>query len=167
MSQSIKETFTNDLRYHEEIVSIEDLGFDLSDEDVQKPYFDEEELSVIWETLRKVYEPTDDHFIIMYLIYYLGFSYRKTGAVVGRVPSLVFLYESQAIHATKVLLGFELITEKDPRELQLAVMRELDIPYIGFPVHDTKGNVITKPTENTPRKIKNKLKARYEEKFES
>ncbi len=167
MSKQLKETFTNDLRYNEEVVSIEELDFELSDEDIKKPYFDKEELDVIWKTLRQIYNVTDDHYIIMYLIYYLGFSYRKTGAVVGRVPSLVFLYEAQAIHAVRVLMGIDIISEKDPREIQTAVRQALNINYIGFPLRDKNGKVISRPTENTPRKIKARLQKKYAEEFEA
>lgn len=167
MSQQIRETFSNDLRYRAETISIEDLGFDLSDEDVQKPYFDKEELDLIWDTLKLVYEPNDDHYIIMYLLYYLGFSYRKAGAVVGRVPSLVFLYEEQAVHAVRVLLGIELIQDKDPRDLQQAVMKLLNLPFIGFTTRDAHGKIISRPKENTPRKIQKLLAERYAEKCES
>lgn len=151
--KDIKETFTSDLKYNNTIISLEDLEHEISDEDVIYPSaYSTEDLELIWRTLRKCYDLTDDHYIIMYLIYYLGFSYRKAGAVVGRVPSLVFLYEEQAIHAIKVFMGLEKVVETDPRDFLKRVKVYLDFDVVKFP---------STPDELEPGKFTRKEREAY------
>lgn len=164
-SKQINETFTNDLRYNDEVISLEDLTIEPSDESVPSSGYKREDLDMIWDVLRACYDLNDDHYIIMYLIYYLGFSYRKAGAVVGRVPSLVFLYEEQALHAARVYMGMELVTRKDPRDLHIRVAQLLNIPEIDWYPFTTPENGIMKYIENPnmPEVIQERFRKLYEE----
>lgn len=102
MSNTTRETFSNDLRYNNEVVSMEDLSIEFPDREIQSPYYEKEDLDLIWGTLREIYDITDNRYLAMYLIYYLGFSYRKAAEVLGNKAhtSCVF-YVEQAIAAVK------------------------------------------------------------------
>lgn len=83
-----EETFTNDLRYRAEIVSLNQDSFnDLEDEAVMSNGYNTEDLTNIWGTLESLYGKNDESYILMYLVYYLGYSYRDASSVVGLVVS--------------------------------------------------------------------------------
>lgn len=116
MNHSIHETFTEDLHYHAELVSLEDIENELEEREVSSNYYNEEELKLVWDTLKDIYQITDEHYVIMYLMYYLGFSFRKVATVIGRGPSFVFLYAKQAITEVQKRLGVEVKTEPEYEE---------------------------------------------------
>lgn len=98
----ISETFTSDLRHNYTVVSLDALRDDIEEHKVESSnLYTEEELQLVWDTLREIYEIYDEHYIIMYLMYYLGMSFRKAANILERGPSFVFLYANTAIQAVK------------------------------------------------------------------
>ena len=113
MNRKIHETFSNDIRYNSEIISMEDLSVDISEQEQKTVYYNKEELDLIWSTLKDIYDITDEHYIVMYLIFYLGFSYRKAAVVIGRVHTSCVFYVDQAINEVK-----ERIANNEKREIE-------------------------------------------------
>lgn len=102
MTKTIHETFTDDLHYTADVVSLETLcnengEYNIEEQTVASNYYNKDELILIWNILRKIYPINDEHYIIMYLMYDLGLSYRKVASIIGRGPSFVFLYTTQAV----------------------------------------------------------------------
>ena len=96
--KSINETFTCDLRHNYTTVSLDYLEEEIEDRKIEpSAYYNEEELALVWKTLKELYDIHDEHYIIMYLMYYLGLSFRKTANIIERGPSFVFLYANSAI----------------------------------------------------------------------
>ena len=116
MRDSINETFTADLHYNAELTSLEDIENEIEERETPSNYYNEEELKLIWDTLKQMYKKEDEHYIIMYLMYSLGFSFRKVATVIGRGPSFVFLYAKQAIEGVQKRLGVEIKAEPDDEE---------------------------------------------------
>ena len=50
MTRKIHETFSNDIRYNSEIISMEDLSVDISEQEKKTVYYNKEELDLIWST---------------------------------------------------------------------------------------------------------------------
>lgn len=84
MYKKLEETFTNDLRYRSEIVSLNQNNFEevLAEEEKQTTY-SPEQFDLVWNTLKNLYSIDEDKYIVIYLIYYLGFSYRDAATVLG------------------------------------------------------------------------------------
>lgn len=82
MYKNLEETFTNDLRYRSEIVSLNQNNFDevLAEEEKQSTYTPEQ-FDLVWNALKNLYSIDEDRYIVIYLIYYLGFSYRDAADV--------------------------------------------------------------------------------------
>ena len=70
MRDSINETFTADLHYNAELTSLEDIENEIEERETPSNYYNEEELKLIWDTLKQMYKKEDEHYIIMYLMYY-------------------------------------------------------------------------------------------------
>ena len=85
MYKKLEETFTNDLRYRSEFVSLNQDAFDeiLEEEEKQKTEYTPEQFDLVWKTLKNLYSINEDKYIVIYLIYYLGFSYRDAAEVLG------------------------------------------------------------------------------------
>ena len=89
MYKKLEETFTNDLRYRSEIVSLNQNNFEevLAEEEKQTTY-SPEQFDLVWNTLKNLYSIDEDKYIVIYLIYYLGFSYIDAATVLGSSVSL-------------------------------------------------------------------------------
>ena len=89
MYKEHEETFTNDLRYRNETVSLnqDEFEFLLEEQKTNENSFIKEDLELVWETLKSMYGQTDDRYILIYLIYYLGYSYRDAAETIGIVVS--------------------------------------------------------------------------------
>lgn len=84
MYKELEETFTNDLRYRNEVVSLEQDGLDeIAEQHSSGIKFSPEEIELVWNTLGRLYKKDEEPYILMYLVYYLGFSYREAAEVVG------------------------------------------------------------------------------------
>lgn len=102
MYKNTQETFTNDIRYRNEIVSIEEDYIPELEEKEQESgiSFTQEDLDMIWSTLRKLYPINNTKYILIYLVYYIGLSYRDAADVTG--IALSWCHESVEKAVTKL-----------------------------------------------------------------
>lgn len=105
MYKDLEETFTCDLRYRNEVVSLNHDSFlELEERIIEQPSFSQEDINLVWDTLDELYGKSDEHYILVYLVFYLGFSYRDAAAVVGRVVSYVHKTVQQSIKEVREAL---------------------------------------------------------------
>lgn len=84
MYKDFEETFTNELRWRNEITNTSlDLLEDLVDREQQSQSFSQEELDLVWGTFDKLYGKKSIRYIMTYLIFYIGYSYRDSAKVLG------------------------------------------------------------------------------------
>lgn len=55
----------------------------LEEREPEQPLFTMEEINSIWVHLEHLYGKADERYILMYLVFYLGYSYRDAAAVLG------------------------------------------------------------------------------------
>lgn len=102
MYKELEETFTNDLRYRNEVVSINQDEFEfLEEKSRHESEFNAEDLSLIWDTLLKLYGQNDERYVLIYLIYYLGYSYRDAAETLGIVVSWCHKLTEKTIKAVR------------------------------------------------------------------
>lgn len=85
MFKDFEETFTNDLRFRNEIISLENGDIELFEEtEKEQPFsYTQEEIELVWTTLAKICNRNSNKYIMTYLIFYLGYSYRDAADVLG------------------------------------------------------------------------------------
>lgn len=117
MFKKFEETFTNDLRYRAETVSLNQESFDeLADSNAESCDYSAEDLVNIWGTLERIYGKTDESYILMYLVYYLGYSYRDASTVIGMALSCCHKRVKKAIvEVQRELLNNKAKNDSDPQ----------------------------------------------------
>ena len=84
MFRNFDETFTNDLRFRNEIISLDCEEANLLEErEVQSPEFSQDDIDWVWSTLENLFGKNSNKYIMVYLVFYLGYSYRDAAEVLG------------------------------------------------------------------------------------
>lgn len=82
MYKEFEETFTNELRWRNEITnSTNDLLDDLVESEKESISYTQEELDLVWNTFDELYGKKSVRYLMAYLIFYLGYSYRDAAHV--------------------------------------------------------------------------------------
>ena len=108
-----EETFTNDLRFRNEIYSIDNEEVCAIPEREVEPEtgFSVEEVEKVWKTLNKICSKNSHKYIITYLVFYLGYSYRDAANVLGITVAWSYDLTQKAIEQLKKELVHESKTE--------------------------------------------------------
>lgn len=84
MYKDFEETFTKDLRWRNEVTRTNfDLLEELAEREQQSLTFTQEEVDLVWGTLDKLFGKRSIRYIMVYLVFYIGYSYRTSAKILG------------------------------------------------------------------------------------
>ena len=108
MFKDFEETFTNDIRFRNEIVSLDcDAANELEEHVLQSTEFSQEEIERVWHTLANMFGKNSNKYIMTYLVFYLGYSYRDASNVLDISVSWGHNLVEKAIESVRESLAKE------------------------------------------------------------